>query len=130
MNYLYMRRFFLFLFFISFIIGTCNAQFSHKTNSKNVEKGLFGKTIGTKKKVNLKEPRSVVKARKKQEANEKNLKKDYAQSVKRSQKRTVAIQTPEVQARMKQNQIDTATRDKEKKKKTKSDMKKAGKKYN
>ena len=125
-----MRRFFLFLYFASFIIGTCNAQFSHKTSTKNVEKGLFGKSIGTKKKVNLKEPRSVLKARKKQEANEKNLKKEYAQSVKRSQERTVAIQTPEVQARMKQNQKDATTRDKEKKKKTKAGMKKAGKKYN
>jgi hypothetical protein len=130
MNCLYMRRFLLFLFFTSFIIGSCNAQFSHKTSSKNVEKGLFGKTIGTKKKVNLKEPRSVVKARNKQEANEKKLKKEYAQSIKRSQERTVSIQTPEVQARMKQNQKDTTARDKEKKKKTKAGMKKAGRKYN
>ena len=125
-----MRRFFLILFFTLFIIGTCSAQFSHRTSSKNVEKGLFGKSIGSKKKVKVKESRSVIKARKKQEANEKKLKKEYAQSVKRSQDRTIAIQTPEVQARMKQNKKDTAIRDKEKKKKTKAGAKKAGKKYN
>jgi hypothetical protein len=114
---------------MSFIIVTCNAQFSNKTNSKNIEKGLFGKSHGSKKNVNLKEPRSVVKARKKQETNEKKLKNEYAKSVKRSQERTFAIQTPEVQARMKQNQKDTATREKEKKRKLKAGNKKAGKKY-
>ena len=112
-----------------FMILTCNAQFSNKTSSKNVEKGLFGKSNGSKKKVNLKEPRRVVQARKKQEANEKKLKKEYAQSVKRSRERTVAIQTPEVQARMKQNQKDTTTRDKQKSKRAKAGNKKAGKKY-
>jgi hypothetical protein len=129
MNYLYIRRFFLFLFLMLFMIVTCNAQFSNKTRSKNVEKGLFGKSNGSKKKVNLKEPRSVVQARKKQEANEKKLKKEYAQSVKRSRERTVAIQTPEVQARMKQNQKDTTTRDKQKSKRARAGNKKAGKKY-
>jgi hypothetical protein len=114
---------------MSFIIVPCNGQFLHKSSSKNVEKALFGKSNGSKKKVNLKEPRSVVKARKKQEANEKKLKNEYAKSVKRSQKRTVDIQTPEVQARMKQNQKDTATRDKEKKRKLKAGNKGAGKKY-
>jgi len=49
--------------------------------------------------------------------------------VKQSQKRTVAIQTPEVQDRMKQNKKDSAIRDKEKKKKVKAGSKRAGKKY-
>jgi hypothetical protein len=49
--------------------------------------------------------------------------------VKQSQKRTIDIQTPEVQDRMKQNKKDTAARDKEKKKKVRSGSMKAGKKY-
>ena len=61
----------------------------------------------------------MLKAKKKQEKNEKKLKKEYAKSVERSRKRAYDIQSPEVQARMKQNQKDTALRDKEKKKNVK-----------
>ena len=85
--------------------------------------------LGNKKEVKVKEPRTVLKAKKKQEANDENLKKSMRQSVKRSQKRTIDIQTPEVQARMKQNQKDSASRDKVKKKKVTAGTKKAGKKY-
>ena len=128
MNYLYIRRFILFILLTVFILGTCNAQFSHKSSPKNPEKELFGKRRNSGKKV-IKEPRSVHKAKKEQEKNEKRLKKEYAQSVKRSRQRTYDIQSPEVQARMKQNQKDTALRHKEKKKKIKAGTKKAGKKY-
>jgi hypothetical protein len=130
MNYLYMRRFLLSIFFTSFLIVTCDAQFSHKSSPKNPEKGLFGKSGGNSRKVKSKEPRSVLKATRKQEKNEKKLKKEYAQAVERSRKRTYDIQSPEVQARMKQDQKNTALRDKEKKKNFKANSKKAGKKYN
>ncbi|MCX6253269.1 MAG: hypothetical protein NTV31_02195, partial [Bacteroidia bacterium] len=73
--------------------------------------------------------RSVTRAKKKQEANKRKLDKDYERYVKKSKKRAFDIQTPEVQARMKQNQKDSAIRDKVKKKKTKTSTKKAGKKY-
>jgi hypothetical protein len=105
--------------------GSSNAQIFHR----NPEKKLFGKTLGHKKEAKVKEPGKILKARKKQEAKEKKLDKDKAKSVKRSQKRTLDIQTPEVQARMKQNQKDSAIRDKEKKKKTKATTKKVRKKY-
>ena len=120
-----MRKFFLFLFLLSLATGSCNAQIFHK----NPEKVLFGKSHGNRKESKVKEPRTVLKAKKKQEANERKLKRDYEKSVKRSQKRTVDIQTPEVQVRMKQNQKDSAARDKAKKKKVKTSTKKAGKKY-
>jgi hypothetical protein len=129
MNYLYMRRFFLFIFFTLFLLVTCNAQFSHKSSPKNPEKGLFGKTGGNTRKAKSKEPRSVLKAERAQEKKEKKLKKEYAQSVERSRKRTYDIQSPEVQARMKKDQKDTVFRDKEKKKNLKNSSKKAGKKY-
>ena len=58
------------------------------------------------------------------------LKKDYDKSIKQSQKRTVDIQTPEVQARMKQNKKDYTRRDRHKKKKIKAASKEAGGKYN
>ena len=129
MNNLSMRKFFLFVFILSLTIGSCNAQIFHKNVSRSAERGLFGKSLGKKKVVKVKEPKTVNKARKKQEANVKKLKRNYDKSVKRSQKRTVDIQTPEVQARMKQNQKDSAVRDKEKKKKVTTGTKKAGGKY-
>jgi hypothetical protein len=126
MNNISVRKLFLFLLLISLAIGSCNGQIFHK----NPEKKLFGKTLGSKKEVKVKEPRSVLKAKKKQEANDRRLQKNYEKSVKRSQKRTVDIQTPEVQSRMKQNKKDYTKRDKGKKKKTETENRKAEKKYN
>lgn len=124
-----MRKIFLFVFILSLTICSCNAQIFHKNASRKAEKGLFGKFLGNKKEVKVREPRSVLKAKKKQEANKRKLKSDYEKSVKRSQKRTIDIQTSDVQARMKQNQKNSAIRDKAKKKKVKTNTKKAGKKY-
>jgi preprotein translocase subunit SecF len=129
MNNLPMRKFLIILFILSFGIGSCNAQIFHKGGSRNPEKGLFGKSLGNKKEVKVKEPRKVTKAKKKQEAKDKKLKKDSAKAVKRSQKRTIEIQTPEVQTRMKQNKKDSEIRDKTKKKKVNTGTKKAGRKY-
>src|SRR5512140_1622466 len=129
MNYLYLRGFILYLFFALFAVGNANAQSSFKSASKNPDKALFGKSAGRKTPKN-KDPRSVSKAKRKQEKNEKRLKKESAEYIKQSKKRAYDIQSPEVQARMKQNEKDTAQRNKEKKKKAKSSTKKAGKKYN
>ena len=124
-----MRNIFLIIFFFSLSIGICNAQLLHRNSSRHVEKGLFGKSLSKKKTIKVKEPRTVNKAKKKQEANQQRLKNDYAQSIKRSQKRTIDIQTPDVQNRMKQNQKDFAIRDKTKRKKVKASSIKARRKY-
>jgi hypothetical protein len=129
MNYLYLRGFILYIFFALCLAGTSNAQSSFKYKSKHSEKALFGKSTGNKKKSKTKDPGSVGKAKKKQEKNEKRLKKATADYVKQSRKRSYDIQSPEVQSRMKQNEKDTAQRDKDKKKKAKSTTRKAGKKY-
>jgi hypothetical protein len=129
MNNILMKKFLLIFIISSMVMGTVNAQLFHRNAANKAEKGLFGKSLSKKKQVKVKEPKSVLKAKKEQEANERKLKKDYAASIKRSRKRTIEIQTPEVQARMKQNQIDTKERDKAKKKKIKESSKKAGKKY-
>jgi hypothetical protein len=124
-----MRGLILYIIFALCLMETANAQTSFKSSSKNPEKALFGKTVGKKGKFKVKEPRSVSKAKRKQEKNEKRLKKESAEYVKQSRKRAYDIQTSEVQARMKQNEKDTALRNKEKKKKAKSTTRKAGKKY-
>ena len=114
----------LFIFFVLFIgIGSANAQLFHK----NPEKQLFGKS--QRKEPKVKEPRTVLKAKKKQEANDHKLQKEYDKNVKRSQKRSVDIQTPEVQSRMKQNKKENSSRDKNHKKKIRASTKRAGKKY-
>lgn len=121
-----MRKFFLFLFVLFLTVASANAQKFHK----NPEKQLFGKTHGSRKEAKVKEPRKVLKAKKKQEANDRRLKKAYDKSVIQSQKRSIEIQTPEVKARMKQNKKDYTRRDRDKKKKIKSASKEARGKYN
>jgi hypothetical protein len=125
MNIISWRRGLLFIFLLLLSIGSCHAQIFHK----NPEKQLFGKTLGKKKEVKVKEPRSVIKAKKKQEANDRRLQKEYEKSVKQSQKRTIDIQSPEVQTRMKQNKKDYTKRDKGKKKKVRTSTRRAAEKY-
>ena len=125
MNNIPLRKLSLFIFLFLLSIGSCNAQIFHK----NPGKQLFGKTLGKKREAKVKEPRSVLRAKRKQEANDRKLNKDYEKMVRRSQKRSIDIQSPEVQKRMKQNKKDYTVRDKEKKKKTKASTKRAGKKY-
>ena len=129
MNKLSIKRFFIILFILTVAVNPGNSQIFNKNASRKTEKGLFGKSLSKKKAPKVREPRSVTKAKKKQEAKKRKSDKDYAKSVKKSQKRTVDIQTPEVQERMKQDKKNTAARDKEKKKKIHSGTKKAGKKY-
>jgi len=117
------------MFILSLAIGSCNAQIFHKNASRKAEKDLFGKTLGKKKEVKVKESRSVVRAKKKQAKNKRKLDKEWERTVKKSQKRTIEIQSPEVQERMKQNNKDNANRDKAKKKKFRLGTKKAEKKY-
>ncbi len=125
MNKLTLKRILSVIFILSIIASKGNAQIFHK----NPEKQLFGKTHMKNKEPKVKQPRSVLKAKKKQEANERRLKKESAKAVKRSQKRSIEIQSPEVQERMKQNKRDYTIRDKNKHKKVKSGAKKARKKY-
>lgn len=123
------RNFFLIALISLLTIGTCDAQIFRRNLARKAERGLFNKSPAKKKEVKVKEPRTVLKAKKKQEAKERKLKREYARSVKRSQKRSYQIQTPEVKARMKQNKKDIALRERLKKKKVKSASKKAGRKY-
>jgi hypothetical protein len=125
MNNLSAKKLFLILFLLALAMGSSNGQFFHK----NPEKALFGKTAGRKKEAKVKESRSVLRAKRKQEANDRRLKRNYDKSVKRSQKRTLDIQSPEVQARMKQNKKDTSIRDRKKKKNIETGTKGAEKKY-
>lgn len=124
MNNLLIRKFMIFLIIMSVGVSVCEAQ-----SPRNPERRLFGKSLGRKKEVTVKVPRTVNKAKKKQEAKLEKQKKDYAHFVIKSQKRSVEIQTPEVQARMKQNKKDSDANYKAKKKKASASTKNAGRKY-
>ncbi len=127
MNNLAIRK--LFFTFIVIILAVSSGQAQGSRGSaRNNEKGLFGKTLNTKQK-KVREPRSVVRAKKKQEANENKLNKEYNEYVKESRKRAVKIQSPEVQERMVQNRKDADQRYKVKRKKAAETGRKTGKKY-
>jgi hypothetical protein len=121
-----MRGILLLLFLLLMAAAPANAQLFHK----DPEKQLFGKSHSGRREAKVKEPRKVLRAKKKQEANDRKLKKAYDKSVIKSQKHTVEIQTPEVQDRMKQDKKDLAKREKARKKKVREATKEAGHKYN
>jgi hypothetical protein len=124
-----MGKFILFAFMLLFVSVSSEAQFLNKNGSPKPGKAPAAQSSGLNKKTKVKKPGSARSAIKNQKAKEEKIKKDYAKSVMRSQKRTVDIQTPDVQARMQQNKKDTDARDKMKKKNVKAATKKAGKKY-
>ena len=70
MNIVSIKKILLLFFVLSLAIGSSNAQILKKNASRKIEKGLFSKH-GNKNEPKVKEPRKVLKAKKKQEANEK-----------------------------------------------------------
>ncbi len=81
------------------------------------------------RKTKIKKPMSVKKAQRLQAKKEKKLKRDSEKFIKENRKRSLEIQTPEVQKRMKDNIKDANNRYKDKRKNTTSRTKKAKKKY-
>ncbi len=107
----------------------CEGQSFRKSNSSNPERALFGKSLNKRRPVKIKEPRSVTRAKNKQEANERKLDKEYSEYVKKSRDRALEIQTPEVRERMINNREESDNRYQIKKKKISEDSKKTRKKF-
>jgi hypothetical protein len=129
MNRLSVKKFLIFLFVLSFAFSVCEAQSFDRPSAPKQGRGAAHKGPMRHKQVKVKEPKSVSKAKKKTEASERKHKKDYAKFVKANQKRSIEIQSPEVQDRMKQNMKDSNNRYKMKKKSVSSKSRKAGQKY-
>lgn len=119
-----LRKFIVFMITLSVLATVCEAQSSRSSGN-----GLFGKSRNGKNEMKVKRPLKAGKAKKKQEANQKRLKKDYGLFLANSRKRSIAIQTPEVQSRMKQNRKNSDTNYKLKKKNIAASSKSAGRKY-
>lgn len=113
---------------VLFISASALAGAQDNRGYKSPRAGLSGRSV-SKTEVRIREPRSVRKAKKKQEAKEKKLKKDYEAFVKEGRKRSYQIQSPEVKERMKANSKETTKRYKEKNKRNAETTGKAGKKY-
>ncbi|MCJ7448333.1 MAG: hypothetical protein MUO72_11635 [Bacteroidales bacterium] len=130
MNNLSIRKFLLFVLLFSLSVAVCEAQSFKRYPTRHPGRSLSRKSPGGRSKdVKIREPRSVEKAKNKQAAKEKQYKQDYSNSIKDNRKYFLEIQTPEVQARMKENRKNADATVKAKKKKNASGMKKAGKKY-
>ncbi len=127
MKYFPFKKLF-FVFLILFCaVSVCEAQ-RYKRSIRNPERELFGKSLNNKT-VKYKESPSIVRAKKKQAANEKKLNKEYDAHVKESRKRSVEIQSPEVKARMLENRKESDLKYKEKKKNRAERSKKPARKY-
>jgi hypothetical protein len=111
-----------------FGISLCEAQTKADRAPKPARRGLFGLFSGKRKSGKVK-AKSVQQIEKDQAKKKKKQDEEYAKSIKESKKRTIKIQTAEVQDRMKQDQKDIADREKAKKKKTSATTRKAGRKY-
>jgi hypothetical protein len=125
-----MKKFFLVVFTISLVVNSYNSPAYSTVGSENSVSSLTVNNSGKKKTVQVKKNISARRVLKRQSAKDRKKDRDYKKFIKRSQKRTIEIQTPEVQARMKKDKKDSAARDKAKKKKTRTSSRKAGKKYN
>jgi len=124
MNYIAVKRIFFLLILFSLSASVSLAQRS----SGRPDRALFGKTLKTRQ-AKVRESRSVVKAKKKQESNEKKLQKEYRLYVKESRKRALKIQTPEVRERMIQDRKNSDQKARIKKKKRTENFRKAGLKF-
>jgi hypothetical protein len=129
MKELSFRQIIFLILILSFGFSVCEAQTSTDRAPKPEKKGLFGLFSGKKSGGKANSPKSVKATKKEQEKKKKKADDEYYKSVKESQKRSVDIQTPAVQERMKQNKKETKEREKAKKKRTRAQTKKAGKKY-
>jgi hypothetical protein len=116
------------LFTVIFILvtGIC---YSIPPEGRYALPGAFPEALPQKKKAKLKKPVSAARAQKKAEAKDEARRKDSAKYIEENRKRSIEIQTPEVQERMKQNVKDSNARYKAKKKTSSAKTRKAGRKY-
>jgi hypothetical protein len=114
----------------SFALVVCEAQTFERYGAPKQGRSAVKKGPLKSRVVNIKGPKSIEKAKKKQEANDRKLRNDYKKFVKSNQKRSIQIQTPEIQKRMKQNIKNANSSYKAKKKNSAIRTKEAGRKYN
>lgn len=129
MNSLSVRKLLVALLLVFFAASVCDAQTFERSPAPRQNKNIAHKGPLKQKQVKVKGPRAAQRAQKKQSAKDKKLDNDYKKFVRNNQKRSIQIQTPEVQTRMKQNIKDANSNYKSKKKSSASRTKTGSKKY-
>ena len=114
----------------TFMFTLCEAQSFKRPPAPRQGKHTLKRSPAKKRQVKIMEPKVVMKAKEKQEADEKKRERDYKKFVKENRQHALDIQTPEVRERMIQNRKDANANYKYKKKLISSRAKKSGKKYN
>lgn len=100
-----------------------------KWKANRVEKKMSGGKRRAPKEKKIKEPKSVVKAKKEQQKREDQRKEAYKNAVRDNKKRHFDIQTMDVKERMKQNEKDIKEREKARRKAIRKAGREARKKY-
>jgi hypothetical protein len=108
------------------VCTSCNSRLFSRMQVRKAERSMAGPERSSRRII---EPKAARKAKKTQEKNQEKLKADYYKSVNKSKKRTVDIQTPEVQERMKQDIRNIKKRDKTVKKRSGNVTHRGAKKY-
>jgi hypothetical protein len=129
MNSLSFKKLLVALMLIFFTVSVCDAQTFERRAAPRQNKSIAHKGPLKQNAVKAKGPRAAQKVQKKQAAKDKKADNDYKKFVKNNQKRSIQIQTPEVQVRMKQNIQDANSNYKLKKKSSISRTKTGGRKY-
>ena len=130
MKTLSISRFVISVVILSFTFSICDAQSFKRPPAPRQGKHTLKRSPSKKKQVKIMEPKVVMKAKEKQEADEKKRERDYKQFVKENRQHALDIQTPEVRERMKQNRKEANINYKNKKKMISSKDRKNGRKYN
>lgn len=129
MNKLSTIKFLVFAMILSFAVTLCEAQAIQKLPVQKKGNGLQSKSASKKRPAKANKPGNAKNSKKQQEANDAKRRKEGTKYIKENKKRSIQIQTPEVQDRMKQNIKDSDSRYKSKKKNNSTRTRKAGKKY-
>ncbi len=129
MNHLSALKYLLAMLVLMLAVSVCNAYPVLKDSVLKDGSEMVTAQQSRKKKDKISKPVSAEKAQKKAEAKDKKRRKDSDKYIEENRKRSIEIQTPEVQDRMKQNVKDANARYKAKKKNNATRGKKAGRKY-
>jgi hypothetical protein len=106
----------------------CQAQSFDRPAPPRQQKSTSSNRI-RQKNTRVRGPKAVERAKKKQEANDRKLKKEYKDFVEENKKRSLEIQTPEVRERMKQNVKNANAGYKAKRKNQSAATRRAARKY-
>ncbi|MFO7851719.1 MAG: hypothetical protein ACQERS_11665 [Bacteroidota bacterium] len=124
----------LLIFIIVILLGGENIAMSQTSifdrwKARRIERKMNGEKRKVSKEKKIKEPRSVIRAKREQEKREAEIRKAYKKTLNENKERHINIQSEEVQERMKQNEKEIKAREKARRKAIRKAGREARKKY-